>query len=44
METPRLQQNRKAFKQYKEDVKERGKPFLPHAIAQRHDQETLSCP
>src|SRR5438477_8579157 len=28
----RVEQNRKVFEQYKEDVKERGKPFYPYAM------------
>jgi menaquinol-cytochrome c reductase cytochrome b/c subunit len=32
MAGPRLEQNRKVFKQYKEDVKTRGKPFFPGAM------------
>jgi menaquinol-cytochrome c reductase cytochrome b/c subunit len=32
MASPRVESNRKVFKQYKEDVKERGKPFYPFAM------------
>jgi menaquinol-cytochrome c reductase cytochrome b/c subunit len=32
MATSRVEANRKVFKQYKEDVKDRGKPFYPYAM------------
>jgi len=32
MASPRLEKNRKVFKQYKEDVHSRGKPFFPYAM------------
>ena len=32
MASTRLEERRKLFKQYKEDVKTRGKPFFPHAM------------
>src|SRR5258706_15628349 len=32
MASPRLEQRRKVFKQYKKDVKGHGKPFFPHAM------------
>ena len=32
MPSTRVEGNRKVFKQYKEDVKERGKPFYPYAM------------
>ena len=32
MPTDRLVERRRIFQQYKEDVKERGKPFYPYAM------------
>src|ERR1051325_5141207 len=32
MATDRIAERRKVFQQYKEDVKERGKPFFPYAM------------
>ena len=32
MATDRIVERRRVFKQYKEDVKERGKPFFPYAM------------
>ena len=33
----RIAERQRVFKQYKEDVKERGKPFFPYAMLARHD-------